>query len=78
MPTIRSFSNYKICMYADDHNPPHFHILSPDFEVQVAIATLEVIRGRALAKDIGEALQWAERHKADLSLKWIQLNASTW
>jgi len=74
MPTIRSFSNCRICMYADDHNPPHFHILSPDFEVQVAIATLEVIRGAAHARAVGEALEWAGRHRAELSLKWIELN----
>ncbi len=61
-------------MYADDHNPPHFHILSPDFEVQVAIATVEIIRGKALVTDIGEAMEWAEGHKADLSLKWIESN----
>ena len=61
-------------MYAGDHNPPHFHILSPDFEIKVEIASLDTIAGDASLRDIREALEWAEDHRAELSLKWIELN----
>ncbi|WP_425351471.1 DUF4160 domain-containing protein [Methylocystis bryophila] len=33
-------------MYADDHRPPHFHIVAPDFQVLVRISDLAVIAGR--------------------------------
>jgi hypothetical protein len=29
-------------MYADDHRPPHFHIVAPDFQVLVRISDLTV------------------------------------
>jgi len=34
-------------MYADDHRPPHFHIVAPDFQVLVRISDLTVIAGDA-------------------------------
>jgi len=37
MPTIQCFGAVKLCIYADDHRPPHFHIVGPDFQVLVYI-----------------------------------------
>lgn len=34
----------KIHVYAD-HNPPHFHIVTPDYDVSVCIDTCELIQG---------------------------------
>ncbi|WP_368854806.1 DUF4160 domain-containing protein [Methylosinus sp. Ce-a6] len=49
-------------MYADDHRPPHFHIVSTTFEVLIALDGLEVIAGRAKPAQIAEALEWAQRN----------------
>jgi hypothetical protein len=46
-------------MYADDHRPPHFHIVAPDFQVLVRISDLTVIAGEARSTQIAEALAWA-------------------
>jgi len=61
-------------MYADDHNPPHFHIVGPDFQVLVRISDLEVIAGEAASSQIAKAITWAKDHQEMLALKWIELN----
>jgi hypothetical protein len=61
-------------MYADDHRPPHFHIVSPDFEVLVRISDLTVIEGDARPSEIAEALAWAQTRQEMLALKWAELN----
>ena len=61
-------------MYADDHRPPHFHIVAPDFQVLVRISDLTVIAGEALPAQIAEPLAWAQTHKEMLALKWAELN----
>jgi len=42
MPTLQRFGRVSIRIYADDHRPPHFHIVGPDFQVVVIIADLTV------------------------------------
>jgi hypothetical protein len=37
-------------MYADDHHPPHFHIVGPEFQVLVRISDLTVIAGGGAPK----------------------------
>ena len=61
-------------MYADDHRPPHFHIVAPDFQALVRISDLAVIAGEARARDIAEAIAWAREHQEMLTLKWAELN----
>lgn len=39
MPTLARFGALRIAMYAEDHNPPHVHVLGPDLEVLVEIGT---------------------------------------
>jgi hypothetical protein len=61
-------------MYADDHLPPHFHILGPDFAVLVGLAELEILAGGARMDDIAEALDWAADNREFLASKWSELN----
>jgi hypothetical protein len=61
-------------MYADDHRPPLFHIVGPDFQVLVRILDLAVIAGQARPSDIAPALEWAGRNRDRLSRKWAELN----
>jgi hypothetical protein len=64
----------RVSMYADDHHPPHFHIVAPDFQALVRISDLTVIAGDAMPSQIAEALVWAETHREWLALKWAELN----
>ena len=61
-------------MDADDHRPPHFHSVGPDFQVLVRISDLTVIAGEARPNQIAEALDWAKGRQSQLALKWAELN----
>lgn len=74
MPTIQRFGSVSVRMYADDHRPPHFHIVGPDFQVLVRLSDLTVIAGEARANQIAEAMAWARAHREELALKWAELN----
>jgi hypothetical protein len=56
MPTLQRFGSVSVRMYADDHLPPHFHIVTPDFQVLVRISDLTVIAGEARRSEIAEPL----------------------
>src|SRR5258708_5052664 len=45
MPTIKDFGGYKVTLYAEDHNPPHVHVIGPDFQAKVRIADSNVFAG---------------------------------
>jgi hypothetical protein len=74
MPVLQRFGAVSLRMYADDHRPPHFHIVAPDFQALVRISDLTVIAGDARPGDIAEALAWAREHREMLALKWAALN----
>ena len=73
MPTLQRFGRVSIRMYADDHRPPHFHIVGPNFQILVRIADLTVIAGTARRREIAEAMAWAAQHREMLTLKWVEL-----
>lgn len=72
MPTIRRFANCKIAIYADDHNPPHFHIEGRGFRAIVEIETLTVRAGHTRAA--AEAMAWASLNRVLLRMEWLRLN----
>lgn len=74
MPVLQRFGSVSVRMYADDHRPPHFHIVGPDFQVLVRISDLAVIAGEARARDIAEPMAWAREHQEMLALTWAELN----
>lgn len=74
MPILQRFGSVSVRMYADDHRPPHFHIVGPDFQALVRISDLTVIAGEARPPRIAEALAWARAHQELLALRWMELN----
>jgi hypothetical protein len=74
MPTLQRFGAVSVRMYADDHRPPHFHIVAPEFQVLVRGSDLAVIAGEARPNQIAEALAWAQTQQESLALKWAELN----
>ena len=74
MPTLQRFGSVSVRMYADDHRPPHFHIVAPDFQVLVRISDLAVIAGEARPAQIANVLEWARAHRDSLALTWAKLN----
>lgn len=74
MPTIARIGGINIQIFADDHNPPHFHVVSSEDEALVAIATLKIIRGSLRRRDLELALDWARRNAEELERVWNSLN----
>jgi len=61
-------------MYFDDHGTPHFHILSNDGNVSVAIDTMKVLAGSLPPSVLKEAKAWASENKALLHTKWKEFS----
>lgn len=74
MPTVFRFGRIKVAIYADDHNPPHFHILTPDHSAIVAIETLEITHGYLPKHDYEVAIAWARNNMELLRSTWAGLN----
>ncbi len=37
MPTVKNFGSYRIMLFAEDHNPPHVHVIGRAFQAKVRI-----------------------------------------
>ncbi|MBK9346153.1 MAG: DUF4160 domain-containing protein [Burkholderiales bacterium] len=71
MPTISQFFGIFIHMYIrGEHNPPHFHALYAEYEAQIDIHTLEVIKGKLPRRALVMVLEWANEHRAELIEDW--------
>jgi hypothetical protein len=74
MPTIKVFGRCKLAIYADDHNPPHFHLRARDWTAKFAIKGCRHLAGAYPAKAAKAALQWAREHEQNLMATWTKLN----
>lgn len=70
MPEISRFYGIIICMYWNDHAPPHFHAKYNDDEVLILIDTLEIYRGSIPTRALKMTIEWAELHKEELWKDW--------
>jgi len=57
-------------MYLDDHPPPHFHAIYGEFDAQLAIDTLEVLRGHLPRRVQVLVIEWAMAHRPELRENW--------
>lgn len=75
MPQLKRGSNDKIVIYASDHNPPHVHLISADFEAMPALSDGSVIAasGRYPTRAVREAQDWMAENRAWLYEKWEEL-----
>jgi len=74
MPTIKDFGGYKITLYGEDHNPPHVHVIGPDFQAKVRIADAAVFAGSIPSRHRREALAWIAVNREKLMAKWKELS----
>ncbi|WP_093569956.1 DUF4160 domain-containing protein [Methylobacterium sp. 174MFSha1.1] len=74
MPTFHRFASFRIDVRSRDHNPPHFHIIGPDFHALVDIRTLPVIEGTYTRSALAEALAWAAGRTEALLAEWSRPN----
>jgi hypothetical protein len=74
MPKIEDFGEYVIRIYPGDHNPPHVHVIGPDFAAMVAIGNAEVIQGQLPTKVETKVLAWCQKNQARLTSEWEKYN----
>lgn len=71
---LARFPNCRIRINANDHPPPHFHVLLNDGrEAWVTIAELKIVHGKVAVREIAEALTWAEKNRATLAATFEEL-----
>ena len=69
MPQISSFFGIVIMMFANDHNPPHFHARYQGNKGEFTFDG-EMINGNLPKKQVKFIQVWAAIHKEDLETCW--------
>lgn len=65
MPVISRFYWILIAMYYDDHTPAHFHAKYNEFEVQIGISDLRVIKGKLPPKALALTIERVSQHVSE-------------
>jgi hypothetical protein len=63
-----------ITVYSNDHLPPHFHIVNPNFEALVIIETFAFYAGSVKGNVGKAALNWARNNVAAIRAEWNRVN----
>jgi len=74
MATLHSDGKVTVRVYANDHLPPHFHVVSPDAEALILIADLTVLRGRIDAATRRRVWGWIETNVSAIAAEWNRIN----
>lgn len=74
MGKLVQIGNIIIRIYANDHLPPHFHIMKPDADAVVDIENLEILRGKLSRRAEAEALAWARNNGNLIVDEWNRTN----
>ena len=72
MPTISSFYGITIIMFLKDkeHNPPHIHAVSQDYEAPFLIETGEIMEGYFPPKAKALVKEFVLLYKTELEEMW--------
>ena len=62
----------RICMYPD-HNPPHLHLIGPDWSAKIDLRTLVVTQGTPPRSELAEAIKLAAEEREYLEAWWTNL-----
>ncbi len=70
---VEKVRNMKIIIYSNDHEPPHFHVLSNDSSINAkfSIMTGEFISGNIASKDLKRITAFYNSQKTQLIMKKI-------
>ncbi len=74
MGKVHTIGKTIITVYANDHLPPHFHIVHPDFEALIEIETFATYAGALKGKAGKSALEWAVSNVQAIQTEWNRVN----
>jgi hypothetical protein len=60
-------------LFAEDHNPPHVHVIGRYFQAKVRIHDAAVFVGTIPSRHRREALAWIADNRDELMAKWDDL-----
>lgn len=63
-----------VWVYPNDHLPPHFQIVNPDFEALIDIQTFGFYAGFVKGAAGAAALEWARSNIAIIRAEWNRVN----
>lgn len=72
MPEICRFFGIIITMFADDHNPPHFHIRYGNYKATITIDK-GVVTGQMPRNALNRVFRWLDLHRDELMENWKRL-----
>jgi uncharacterized protein DUF4160 len=75
MPTVAIVEGVKIQFFAREHPPAHFHAVFAEFRVQIAIESLQVMKGSIPQAKLRTAISWAEPRRDKLRRAWETVTA---
>ena len=70
---VEKINNLKIHIYPNDHNPPHFHVLTDNINASFNIKTGELIKGTVDPKDQRRIKYFYENQRENLLEIWTDL-----
>jgi hypothetical protein len=74
MGKLAMFGKVALVVRGRDHNPPHFHVVGPDFEALVGIDPVVILRG-SMSKAVWVQVQmWCAENRAVLVAEWNRVN----
>ena len=74
MGKLHTIGKINIRVNANDHLPPHFHAIAPDFEALIEISTMTVLRGHLPASVRRPVMNWAAGHRTEIAAEWNRIN----
>jgi hypothetical protein len=74
MGKLHTIGKIIITVYANDHVPPHFHAVHPDFEAQIEIDTMTILRGSLPPAVRRQVLEWASANIVRIRTEWNRIN----
>ncbi len=74
MPSVHRSAGWKAQIFADDHRPPHVHIVSAGREIVVDIRAGDLLRGSPTdARSLADGRRWAEGNRDFLLSEWERI-----
>lgn len=68
----KRFARSRIYIYANDHNPAHFHVTGHGWSAKINIDTMELIIGNVQLSQITEEVEWAREKQNALRDIWYK------
>jgi uncharacterized protein DUF4160 len=74
MAKVYTSGKTEIRVYANDHLPPHFHIVNPDFEALIVFEDFSTYAGAIKGAASKHAIEWAKANIAVIKAEWNRVN----